>query len=725
METATAQGLWLLPVIPLIGGMLNGLFGRKIQRRWGERPVHFAAVSAAALSFAVALYYFIRLAALAPERRALLCHCFDWIRAEGFTAPMAFWLDPLSGLMALMVTFVGTLIHVYSTEYMRGDGGTWRYFSFLNLFLAAMLTLVLADNFALLFVGWEGVGLCSYLLIGFWFGDPVNAKAGLKAFVTNRIGDIGLVLGVAALFWVLGGGWNAAAIAPEHAERMTLIFRQIQVHAPVIANARLFGMPAATVVCLLLLWAATAKSAQIPLYVWLPDAMAGPTPVSALIHAATMVTAGVYLIARLHFLFALSPAAMTVTALVGAATALFAATIGLFQNDIKRVLAYSTVSQLGIMFMAVGAGAFTAGIFHLLTHAFFKACLFLGAGSVIHAMHLGLSHAGGASDPGQVNRIQMDPVSKAPDPQDLRNMGGLGRILPATRFTYLAACLAISGFPILSGFFSKDEILWRTFVNANTRIPGQVLWVIGASASFLTAFYMFRSYFKAFSGPFRGGKAAESKLRESPAAMTRVLGVLAAFSIAAGWIGLPSLWRLPNWIEGWLGPVFESSGPLLRWHEARHSTEWGILSISVAVALAGFGLAALLFRNARSSAPSRFVRALPAVHRLIYGKYFVDELYGATVISGTRRLSDLCDATDRHAVDGLVNGIGSAGRRIGRLSGLNDSAVVDGAVNGIAEATGFAGRMMRLVQTGRVQTYLYVFTGGAAVAALARALFFH
>jgi NADH-quinone oxidoreductase subunit L len=466
-----------------------------------------------------------------------------------------------------------------------------------------------------------------------------------------------------------------------------------------------FGVPAATLVCLLLLWAATAKSAQVPLYVWLPDAMAGPTPVSALIHAATMVTAGVYLIARMHFLFALSPVAMTATALVGACTALFAATIGLFQHDIKKVLAYSTISQLGLMFMAVGVGAFTAGIFHLLTHAFFKACLFLGAGSVIHAMHHALGHSG--------------------DPQDLRNMGGLGRFLPKTRFTYLAACLAISGFPILSGFFSKDEILWKTFINANTLISGRVLWMIGAVSSFLTAFYMFRSYFKAFSGPFRSGPKAAEKLHESPAAMTGVLGVLAVFSATAGWIGLPALWRLPNWIDGWLEPVFEASRPLLRWHAADPSLEWWILFVSISVALAGFGLAAVTYRNARSDVPSKFVRALPAIHRFVYRKYYVDELYQATVISGIRRLSGLCDAVDRHVVDRLVNWIGSAGRRLGRISGLNDSAVVDGAVNGVAAGFAFTGRLMRLAQTGRVQTYLYVFTGGAAIAVLARALFFH
>jgi NADH-quinone oxidoreductase subunit L len=715
METIPIHGLWLLPVIPLIGGTLNGLFGAKIQRRWGERPVQVLAIAAAALSFAVAILMFAKLAGLAPGQRGLLCHCFDWIRIGGFTVPMAFWLDPLSGLMVLMIAFVGTLIHVYSTAYMKGDPGTWRFFSFLNLFLAAMLTLVLADNFALLFVGWEGVGLCSYLLIGFWYRDEANARAGLKAFVTNRVGDLGLVLGVAALFWSLGGGWNAASAAPEHVERMTLVFREVQVHASVLAGARVFGVPAVTMICLLILWAATAKSAQIPLYVWLPDAMAGPTPVSALIHAATMVTAGVYLIARLHFLFALSPVAMTATALVGACTALFAATIGLFQHDIKKVLAYSTVSQLGLMFMAVGVGAFTAGIFHLITHAFFKACLFLGAGSVIHAMHHALGHSGDAKDLGP----------KDLDPQDLRNMGGLGRFLPRTRFAYLAACLAISGFPVLAGFFSKDEILWKTFINSNTLIPGRALWMIGAVSSFLTAFYMFRSYFKAFSGTFRSGAAAEEKLHESPAAMTGVLGVLAVFSIAAGWIGLPALWRLPNWIDGWLDPVFEGSRPLLGWHAAGSSMEWRILFVSISVALAGFGLAAVYFRNARSAVPSGFVRALPGIHRFIYRKYLVDELYQATVISGFRRLSRLCDAVDRLVVDGLVDAVGSAGRRLGRISGLNDSAVVDGAVNGVAAAAGFAGRLMRLAQTGRVQTYLYVFTGGAAIAVLARALFFH
>lgn len=699
MDITEVRWLWLVPFLPLVGAFINGAFGLKIHRKNGERPVHSIAVLMPGLSFFITLYYFIRLMGAEPENRRMLCHLFDWIRIGDFSIPMAFWFDTLSASMTLMVTFVGTLIHVYSIGYMHKDSSYWRFFSYMNLFMFSMLTLVLADNFLLMFVGWEGVGLCSYLLISFWYQDLKNARAGMKAFITNRVGDFGFVVGLFGLLWALGGSWGPSGYTLEHAERLTLVFRKIQEMAPLLDGQTIFGIAAPTFACLLFFWGATAKSAQIPLYVWLPDAMAGPTPVSALIHAATMVTAGVYMVARLNFLFSMSPVAMTVVATVGALTAIFAATIGLFQNDIKKVLAYSTVSQLGYMFLGVGIGAYWVGIFHLLTHAFFKACLFLGSGSVIHAMH----HA--------YHKVH----EHERDPQDMRNMGGLGQFMPTTKWTYLAACTAIAGFPFMAGFFSKDEILWKAFSNANTLIPGWILWLVGAVAAILTAFYMFRSYFMTFSGKFRSGSEAEKNLHESPKSITGVLIVLGVLSIVGGFMGLPHLWHLPNALESWLEPVFEPVAEHLHWHEYSNLMEWGLMLLSVCIAFAGAGFAMMLYKDAKSSIPAAMLKRFPNIHRIVFNKYYVDEMYQATAIDGAVVFSRICSWFDRYIVDGIVNLFGYAGRFVAWIYGLFDTYIIDGAVNGIGFVVALWSRVTRSLQTGRIQTYLYGVLGGAIV----------
>jgi NADH-quinone oxidoreductase subunit L len=694
-----ARWLWLIPVLPLMGAFVNGVFGRNIQRKYGEKPIHSVAVLMPTLSFFVTLYLFFGLMRSPVDDRRFVCYLYDWIRIGSFSVPLSFWFDTLSGSMALMVTFVGTLIHIYSIGYMHKDSGYWRFFCYMNLFMFAMLMLVLGDNFLLMFIGWEGVGLCSYLLISFWYQDLEKARAGMKAFITNRVGDFGFVIGVFALMWALGGGWGDHGYSLTHPERLTLVFRDIEAQVGYLGGVSIWGIAIPTFVCLCFFWGATAKSAQIPLYVWLPDAMAGPTPVSALIHAATMVTAGVYMVARLNFLFALSPVAMTVVAAVGALTALFAATIGLFQNDIKKVLAYSTVSQLGYMFLGVGVGAYWVGIFHLLTHAFFKACLFLGSGSVIHAMHHAYHGAHNHAD----------------DPQDMRNMGGLRKYMPTTSWTYLAACFAIAGFPFMAGFFSKDEILWKTFSNANTLIPGWFLWAMGAITAMMTAFYMFRSYYMTFSGKFRGGEIAEKHLHESPRTMTTVLAILGVLSVAGGVMGLPQLWHLPNFLERWLEPVFERTGGLLQWHPYSIGLEWGLMIMSVIVALVGFGFAMKLYKDARSPIPGRLKVRFPAIHRVVYNKYYVDELYQATVVRGTIACALICGWFDKYIIDGIVNLCGYATRLVAWLNGLHDTYVIDGLVNGLAHVSGFLGRKLRTVQTGRIQAYLYVALGGGLI----------
>jgi NADH-quinone oxidoreductase subunit L len=550
---------------------------------------------------------------------------------------------------------------------MHGEEGFYRFFAYLNLFTFSMLLLVMGNNLLLMFVGWEGVGLCSYLLIGYYFHKKSAGDAGKKAFVMNRVGDFGFLLGLFTLYWYLGqnhGIW-------------TIQFTELAKHAELF--------PVGGVVTLITLFffvGAMGKSAQIPLYTWLPDAMEGPTPVSALIHAATMVTAGVYMIGRMNFLYIKAPETMMVVAIIGAATALFAATIGTAQNDIKRVLAYSTVSQLGYMFLAMGVGAFTAGIFHLMTHAFFKACLFLGSGAVIHSMHHALHHA-----------------HLHDDAQDMRNMGGLKSKMPLTFLTFLLATIAIAGIPGFSGFFSKDEILWQAFANPHHGGLNYLLWGCGAVAAGLTAFYMFRLVFMTFYGECRINPKSKDHLHESPMVIVIPLLVLALLSVVGGYIGLPKLigdllGGIPNYFEHYLEPVFKFSEEYVKSHvhaEAHHShaLEWGMMAISVVIALVGISTAYVLYVKDKTL-PARFTAAFPALHRAVYNKWYVDEIYDFVFVNPCKSIGNF-----------LWKGF--------------DVVIVDGAVNGVgAIVRGFSG-ILRQIQSGYIHNYAFSMVLGVVV----------
>ncbi|HOX45600.1 MAG TPA: NADH-quinone oxidoreductase subunit L [Myxococcota bacterium] len=699
-----SNSLWLIPALPLLGAALTFLFGRGLQRALGERAAGLPAVALSWAACAVAVASFVELLGL-PEGSALWSRLWPWFQVGPVGVDLAFAMDPLSAMMALVVTFVGSLIHVYSLGYMHRDPAFWRFFAYLNLFMFSMLTLVLADNLLLMFVGWEGVGLCSYLLIGFWYTELANARAGMKAFVVNRVGDFGFLIGLMILFWSLGGDWTASGWRPAGGASLT--FRELPGLMAAVQGKELWGVAVPTLAGLFLFLGATGKSAQIPLYVWLPDAMAGPTPVSALIHAATMVTAGVYMVARMNFLYVLSPEAMTVVAVVGVGTALFAATIGLLQHDIKKVLAYSTVSQLGFMFLGVGVGAFWAGSYHLLTHAFFKACLFLGAGSVILAMH---------------------------HEQDMRRMGGLGQVMPITRWTYWFACVAISGFPIAAGFFSKDEILWQAF-NANSLyVPGWSLWLVGALTAGLTSFYMWRSYFLTFTGPLarltahghdhadgHGHVDEPPEPEEQRPVITVVLVVLAAGALLSSFLGLPEvLTEVHPTLEHFLAPVFGAAEGLARVYspEEAHGLELALMLASVAVATLGLGLAWWLYRGRKSDLPARLQARLPGLHGFVYQKYKVDEAYQATFVLGTVSLSRVLAWFDLKVIDGLVNLTGVLTRAFAWVDGWIDQHLVDGLVDAVARVTRGAGGALRRLQTGRLPSYLVGLALGLLLAAV-------
>ncbi len=651
--------LWIIPVAPLLSSAVIRFFGRSVLKRTG---VHLLACLSVLISFGTSLWAFKDLRISAGPLQNVL---FPWIQVGLLNVRMSFTFDSLAAVMALVVTGVGFLIHVYSTGYMGHDKEYPRYFAYLNLFMAMMLILILGDSLLLMFVGWEGVGLCSYLLIGFWFTEKANADAGKKAFVVNRIGDFGFLVGILILFWTLGmakGIWN-------------LDYTVLKANVGAFQNAFLFGVPVITLGTLALFLGAVGKSAQIPLYVWLPDAMAGPTPVSALIHAATMVTAGVYMVARLSFLFDLAPVTLHVIATVGAVTALFAATIGLVQNDIKKVLAYSTVSQLGYMFLACGVGAYSAGIFHLMTHAFFKALLFLGAGSVIHAMS---------------------------GEQDMRKMGGLRRKLPYTYWTFLIGTLAITGVPGLAGFFSKDEILWQAFAGAH---GNPVLWGVGWIVAGMTAFYMFRLFFMTFHGTCRAGEEVREHVHESPPSMWIPLVLLAAGSIVAGYV----------WMPGFLGgsqilPKWLASSVVTAHAEGAESLEIGLVLASVGIALIGILLAGI-FYVARPELPGRLAAGWSRVYRTLLNKYWVDELYERLFVRGTKRLAALAFWFDSRIVDGIVNGAGWTLRLIVFIGGTLDNLVVDGLVNLVGNGTFALGRGVRKIQTGQIQFYLGALAG--------------
>jgi NADH-quinone oxidoreductase subunit L len=676
--------LWLIPVLPLVGAAINGFFGKKFSRQ----AVAGVALSFSAAAFAKVLVVAFQFSSLTTPHTEFLA---TWIRAGSFQADFGFYLDQLSLIMLLIVTGVGFLIHIYSVGYMWEEAGFYRFFAYLNLFLFFMLTLVLAGNYLLMFVGWEGVGLASYLLIGFWFTKDSAASAGKKAFIVNRIGDFGFLIALFLLIKHFG----------------SLNFQQVfSSIAPLSSETAGAGL--LTAIGLLLMVGAAGKSAQIPLYIWLPDAMEGPTPVSALIHAATMVTAGVYMVARSHVIFDRAPAALTVVAIIGTLTALFAATIGIAQTDIKKVLAYSTISQLGYMFMACGVAAYSAGVFHLMTHAFFKGLLFLAAGSVIHAV-------GGE--------------------QDMRQMGGLRTRIPWTFWTMTIATFAIAGIPPFAGFFSKDEILWRAYQ------VSWVYWFIGLFTAFLTSFYMFRLWFMTFFGEYRGTAESHEDLahghgdyddtragapaphghghggiHESPWVMVIPLVVLAFLSFTGGWIGVPRSLGGNNRFEKFLGPVFhadvaegaeghgfsemgaeghgmagspnkETEGPE---PQAGHGTELAFTGISVFAGLLGFVLAWLLYYR-DPQLPQRIAASLGGLYQAVVHKYYVDELYAnlfvKPLIAGSTSI--LWHGIDRDVID----------------------ATVDNSAHGANEVSD----SVRHMQSGNLRSYAGWVAAGAAV----------
>ena len=674
--------LWLIPLCPALGFIINGLFGVWIRRRTGQFPpkkvVTTVACGTILIAFLLSLGCFLDLIQEAPEHRIYETNLFTWIpggairTAEGesttFLVEWGLQLDPLSAVMILVVTGVGFLIHLYSIGYMWEEDGFYRYFAYLNLFMFMMLTLVLANNFLLMFVGWEGVGLCSYLLIGYYIQKKSAGDAAKKAFVVNRIGDFGFVLGMLMIFTYFGS------------LDFTEVFEKV---------ASLHPQPEAiwgplSWIALLLFIGAAGKSAQAPLYVWLPDAMEGPTPVSALIHAATMVTAGVYMIARSSAIYSRAPDVMLIVAAVGIFTALFAASIALFQSDIKKVLAYSTVSQLGYMVTAMGVGAVSAGVFHLATHAFFKALLFLGSGSVILALH---------------------------HEQDMMKMGGLKKYLPTTCWTMWVGTLAIAGVPGLAGFFSKDEILWRAYSLPQGHL---VIWLLGVLIAGMTAFYMFRMMFLTFHGKEQHASDPGHHPHESPRVMVVPLMILAVGSILVGYLGLPA-WLGPNLFEEFLEPTLHTAYRPLDESHHPHSLEILLTVVSVAVAALGIFLAYFFFL-AHPGRADQLKERFQTVYRWAYNKYYVDELYDALVVNRCKNLGNALIVFDEYVVDGIVNGSALATRLTASASRLVDIHIVDRLVNLVAEIVEFlSSEVFRRIQTGLVQRYLLGFVLGVVV----------
>ena len=617
--------IWLIPILPLAGFLINGL-GRNTL---SKSAIGFVGSFLVLASFGISVGAFFQV----RSSGAFNVHLFDWFAIGDFKIAFAFLIDQLSALMLLIITGVGFLIHLYSVGYMKDDAGFGKFFAYLNLFIFFMLLLVMGSNYLIMFIGWEGVGLCSYLLIGFWYTNPDYADAAKKAFIMNRIGDLGFIIGV----FLLINFFKSAAFADIFPKAAT----------PEFANTPF------TLITILLFVGAIGKSAQLPLFTWLPDAMAGPTPVSALIHAATMVTAGVYMIARSNILFTLAPDTLHVVAIVGLCTAAVAALIALTQTDIKKVLAYSTVSQLGYMFLGLGVGAYTGAFFHVLTHAFFKALLFLGAGSVIHAVS---------------------------GEQDMRNMGGLKGKLPITFWTMLIATLAISGIPPFSGFFSKDEILGNVFVQS------PLMYTIGVITAMFTSFYMFRMLYLTFYGKFRGTAEQEHHLHESPPTMTIPLIILAVLSAVGGFIGVPESLGGHHWLEHFLQPVFRNSAALLHATPSAQQTDWLLMAISVACALVALVYAYSRYvKNGR--VPVKDDERRPALVNWSYHKFYVDELYDTMIRKPLDALSVfLYKVIERMGIDGIVNGFGKSSIE--------------------------ASRGLRLLQTGNVGFYIFMMVAG-------------
>ena len=607
--------VYLVPLFPLLGFLVNGLFRKSLSKSM----IGIIGSGAMLASFVVSLLIFFDV----KNGGGATVQLFNFIHVGSLIIPFEFLVDPLSSLFLLIITGIGFLIHLYSTAYMHEEEPMHfgRYFAYLNLFVFSMLLLVLGGNYVIMFIGWEGVGLCSYLLIGFWFKNNNYNAAAKKAFIMNRIGDLGFLL---AVFWLIVKLGTVS-------------------YASVFAAVSQLSATDITIITTLLFVGAMGKSAQIPLYTWLPDAMAGPTPVSALIHAATMVTAGIYMIARSNILYTMAPATQTLVAVIGLSTAIFAATIALKQNDIKKVLAYSTVSQLGYMFLGLGVGAYTGAVFHVMTHAFFKALLFLGAGSVIHAMH---------------------------HEQDITKMGGLKSKLPITHLTFLLGCIAIAGVPPFSGFFSKDEILMAAYAT------NPIFYYVGMGGALLTAFYMFRLYSLTFLGNFRGTAHQQEHLHESPIAMTLPLMVLAFFAVVAGFIGIPELFA-PNAhaLEHFLAPVFAGSAALTHAHHLAHSTEWILMGTATTIILIVIVYAVIKFKKYSSTEPNT------GIAKVLENKWYIDELYDTVIVNPLHWFA-------------------------GFLKNTIEKYVIDGAVNGVGKLVGYGSRQFRLVQSGQVGSYI-------------------
>jgi NADH-quinone oxidoreductase subunit L len=657
--------VWLIPLFPLAGAALMLLVGKRLP----NAAVSVVCVGSVFLSMCYAFGAIWQLLARPVAERVVNYNLFDWVPAGAMhtnagtlmrlNVPWGILMDPLTAVMLFVVTGVGFLIHVYSTGYMAHEGGYYRFFGYLNLFMFSMLTLITANNLLLLFVGWEGVGLCSYLLIGFYFLRKSASDAGKKAFIVNRVGDSGFVLGLFLMLGTLG----------------TIQFTEI---GPAITAGHFqVGNATLTAIALLLFFGATGKSAQIPLYVWLPDAMEGPTPVSALIHAATMVTAGVYMLARTNAVFSMAPTALEVVAVVGCLTSIFAATMGLVQNDIKRVLAYSTVSQLGYMFLACGVGAFTAGVFHLMTHAFFKALLFLGSGSVIHALS---------------------------GEQDMRKMGALWDRIPKTSRTFLIASIAIAGIPPLAGFFSKDAILGHAFEY------NKFLWLLGFITAGMTAFYMFRLVNMTFFGKSRVDHEAEHHLHESPNSMTVPLMILAGLSIIGGWIGWPESLGGSDHFSKFLEPVMfkhaEAGAEAAAQGSSGGAMEYLLMLASVAIACFGIWLAYNWYIK-KPEVPGQIEAKFPFLYKVLYNKYYVDQIYDAMFVNRVKDLALTLGAFDLTFINGLgVDGSGWLTRIISSISGVWDSWIIDKLlVGGTARIVWLFSWPARMLQTGRVARY--------------------
>ncbi|MFC6996028.1 NADH-quinone oxidoreductase subunit L [Rufibacter roseus] len=625
----------LIPLLPLIGFLINGLGFRRIPKGLAS-VVGCAAVIG---SFVLSLYLFLSFEE--QGNRAYVTPLFDWIYVVALSIPFSFQIDQLSLIMLLLVTGVGSVIHIYSAGYMSHDEGFGKFFAFLNLFVFSMLLLVMGSNYVMMFIGWEGVGLCSYLLIGFWNKVTPYNNAAKKAFIMNRIGDLGFLLGIFLIFITFG--------SVSYGE----VFNQASQNLSDVSHGTIVA------ITLLLFVGAMGKSAQIPLFTWLPDAMAGPTPVSALIHAATMVTAGIYMVIRSNVLYTLAPETLEVVAIIGLATALFAATIGLFQNDIKKVLAYSTVSQLGYMFLALGVMAYSSSLFHVLTHAFFKALLFLGAGSVIHAMS---------------------------GEQDMRRMGGLKKVLPITFLTFLIGTLAISGIPPFAGFFSKDELLAHVFQHS------KIMWAFGLLTSFMTAFYMFRLLYLTFYGNFRGTEEQRHHLHESPASMTIPLIILAILSTIGGFMGLPEVFSENHMLANYLSPIYDFSRRAVpsafETQHLSHEMEYILMAVSVAVAVIAIILAYVIYGKKRT-VPAEDGE-YSGLHKLVYNKYYIDELYNGLFVKPVMGLSTgLYRFVEKGIIDPIVNGFGH-----GVLGG---------------------GRWLRFLQSGAVGSYMLLMVLGIAL----------